>query len=185
MRDFRCLRMAGGYGSKCVIWPICCYPGGSIILLPMLFRCNPAQTRIHPRIFRGSALILWNLSLASCYAAWGAAPKNWYGGVIPCQVGVLYHAEAEWACGKETMQAQAVVKVLNQRQIFCEIVPVDDLRPGRCKVLFIPKGRLWPRKLFERVKMLRKAGCRIAFVEAWPQGCSDGQCSYFPLDPGV
>lgn len=45
------------------------------------------------------------------------------GGVIPCQVGVLYHAEAEWACGKETMQAQAVVKVLNQRQIFCEIVP--------------------------------------------------------------
>ena len=106
------------------------------------------------------------------------------GGVIPCQVGVLYHAEAEWACGKETMQAQAVVKVLNQRQIFCEIVPVDDLRPGRYKVLFIPKGRLWPRKLFERVEMQRKVGCRIVFVEAWPQGCSDGDADISPLIRG-
>ncbi len=96
------------------------------------------------------------------------------GGEIPCRVGVLYHAEAEWACGKETMQAQTVVKALNQRQIFCEIVPVDELRPGRYDVLFLPRGRLWPEKLLKRLAELRQAGCRTVFVEELPQGLSQG-----------
>lgn len=113
------------------------------------------------------------------------------GGEIPCRVGVLYHGEAEWACGKEIMPSQMVVKALNQRQIFCEIVPMDDLRPGRYDVLFIPRGRLWPRKLFDRLAELRKEGCHTVFVDAWPQGFSEGTgeltqllvgCQCMPLD---
>lgn len=106
------------------------------------------------------------------------------GGEIPCGVGVLYHAEAEWACGKETMQTQAVVKVLNQNQIFCEIVPVDWLQPGRYQLLLIPHGRLWPLKLFERLRQLREAGCRVAFVDAFPQGLSEGEGSMEALLDG-
>ena len=96
-------------------------------------------------------------------------------GRVPCRVGVLYHAEAEWACGKRTMQTQAVVKVLHQHQIPCEIVPVDMLQAGRYDALYIPHGRLWPRKLFDRLAELSAVGCRIVFVDAMPEGLSEGQ----------
>lgn len=97
------------------------------------------------------------------------------GGQSVTRVGVLYYAEAEWAGGSGCMKTQRLVKVLNQRQLECEIVPIDLLEPGRYDALLIPTARLWPEKLFHRLRRLMDGGCRVAFVGGYPEGLSEGQ----------
>lgn len=107
------------------------------------------------------------------------------GGKADTRVGVLYYAEAEWAQGKSCMKTQALVKQLALRQIACEIVPIDQLTAGRYDVLYIPKAKLWPEKLFHRLHTLMDAGCRVVFVDALPEGLSEGMGDMAALTAGT
>ncbi len=81
---------------------------------------------------------------------------------------VLYYAEAEWASGSSVMKSQRIVRVLNERQIACEVVPIELLEPGRYEALLIPAAPRWPRGLFDRLLRLRDSGCAVAFVDERP-----------------
>lgn len=105
-------------------------------------------------------------------------------GESPCNVAVVYHAEAEWACGKSTMQTQCVVKELFQHQIPCEIVPIDDLGRKRYKVVLIPHGEHWPRKLFDALHAMQTNGSFVVFIEDYPHALSDSDESILPLLTG-
>ena len=95
------------------------------------------------------------------------------GGRHAARAAVLYYAEAEWACGSGVMKTQQIVRVLNESQIACEIVPIDLLSPGRYQALLIPGAQRWPQKLFEKLRALSAAGCAVAFVEEYPSAYCD------------
>ena len=95
------------------------------------------------------------------------------GGRHLASVGVLYYAEAEWASGSGVMKTQRIVRALNERQIACEVVPIDLLAPGRYDALLIPTAPRWPEKLFHRLAALSAAGCRVGFVDGLPEGYCD------------
>ncbi len=107
------------------------------------------------------------------------------GGMLDTRVGVLYYAEAEWAQGKGCMKTQALVKRLALRQIACEIVPIDQLMAGRYDVLYIPRAKWWPERLFRRLRTLMDAGCRVVFVDEIPQGLSEGSGDMAALTAGT
>ena len=86
---------------------------------------------------------------------------------------VLYYAEGEWASGSGVMKTQRIVRALNERQIACEVAPIDDLIPGRWEALLIPYSPRWPQKLFKKIEALEAAGCRVAFVDGRPEGFCD------------
>lgn len=115
----------------------------------------PALTRLHGHMARVGALI--------------------DGGRMLTRVGVLYHAEAEWADGKSCMKTQQLVKALEQAHIPCEVVPIDLLQPGRYDALYIPRAKHWPLKLFDRLTALSAQGCQAVFVDAAPTALSEGQ----------
>lgn len=99
------------------------------------------------------------------------------GGRHAARTAALYYAEGEWACGSGVMKTQRIVRALNERQIACEVVPIDDLMPGRWEALLIPASPRWPRKLFEKISALKEAGCQIAFVDEAPAGYCDREGS--------
>ena len=105
-------------------------------------------------------------------------------GEYPCDVAVVYHAEAEWSCGKSTMQTQCVVKELFQHQIPCEIVPIDDLNRKQYKVVLIPYGERWPRKLFDMLHAMQADGSSVVFIEDYPHALSDSSEAILPLLAG-
>lgn len=115
----------------------------------------PALTRLHGHMARVGSLI--------------------DGGRMLTRVGVLYHAEAEWADGKSCMKTQQLVKALEQAHIPCEIVPIDLMQPGRYDALYIPRAKHWPLKLFDRLTALSAQGCQAVFVDAAPIALSEGQ----------
>lgn len=125
----------------------------------------PALTRLHGHMARVGSLI--------------------DGGRMIARAGVLYYAEAEWAEGKSCMKTQQLVKALSQAHIPCEIVPIDLLQPGRYDVLYIPRGKRWPRKLFDQLARQTEGGCRVAFVEAAPEGLSEGSGDIHLLTKGI
>lgn len=97
------------------------------------------------------------------------------GGRHISRTAVLYYAEGEWANGTAgCMQTQAVVKVLNERQIECEIVPIDLLEAADFDLLLIPYAVSWPQKLLKACQRLREGGKQVFFMEALPAGLSDG-----------
>lgn len=97
------------------------------------------------------------------------------GGRHVSRVAVLYHAEAEWACGYDCMKSQRVVRLLNQRQIECEIVPLDWLDRAEFDVLFVPWARALPLDLLEKCNALADEGKKVAFVDAMPERLSAGE----------
>ena len=97
------------------------------------------------------------------------------GGRHAARAAVLYYAEGEWACGSGVMKTQRVVRELNERQIACEVAPIDDLVPGRWEALLIPYSPRWPKKLFDKIGILKAAGCRVAFVDGQPEGLCDAE----------
>ena len=107
------------------------------------------------------------------------------GGEMVARAGALYYAEAEWAEGKGCMKTQDIVRALSLRHVPCEIVPIDLLEPGRYDALYIPRGKLWPEKLFRRLRVLMEAGCRVVFVDALPEGLSEGQGDITQLTEGM
>ena len=96
------------------------------------------------------------------------------GGRHDANVAVLYYAEAEWACGSGVMKTQRVVRLLEEAQIPCQVVPIDALEMGTWDALLIPGAERWPRKLFEILPRLKERGCRTAFVGQAPTGFCDG-----------
>ena len=95
------------------------------------------------------------------------------GGRHAARAAVLYFAEAEWASGSGVMKSQRIVRALNERQIACEVVPIDLLAPGRYEALLIPGAPRWPRKLFDALRRLADAGCAVAFVDEAPSALAD------------
>ena len=90
------------------------------------------------------------------------------GGRHAAPIGVLYYAEAEWACGSSVMKTQKIVRELNERQLACEVVPIELLAPGRYKALLIPAAERWPKALFDKLDALEQSGCKIAFIDRTP-----------------
>lgn len=107
------------------------------------------------------------------FAAMERAAKLIDGGRHVSPIGVLYYAEAEWACGSGVMKTQKLVRELNERQLACEVVPVELLEPGRYNALLIPEAERWPKALFEKLDILKRGGCEIAFVGRAPSGYAD------------
>ena len=125
----------------------------------------PALTRLHGHMARTGSLL--------------------DGGEMAARAGALYYAEAEWAEGKGCMKTQEIVREMSLRHIPCEIVPIDLLQPGRYDALYIPRGKMWPEKLFRRLRTLMDAGCRVVFVDALPEGLSEGQGDIHQLTLGM
>ena len=95
------------------------------------------------------------------------------GGRHLASIGVLYYAEAEWACGSGVMKTQKIVRELNERQLACEVVPIELLAPGRYQALLIPAAERWPKALFDKLDALEQSGCKIAFIDRTPTGYAD------------
>ena len=97
------------------------------------------------------------------------------GGRHLARTGVLYFAEGEWANGSAgCMKTQQVVKALNERQIECEIIPIDKLEQANVDLLLIPYALSWPRKLLEKCRPLLERGVCVRFVDDKPASLSSG-----------
>ncbi|MCR4622888.1 MAG: hypothetical protein K5663_12485 [Clostridiales bacterium] len=95
------------------------------------------------------------------------------GGRHVSPTGVLYYAEAEWACGSSVMKTQRIVRELNEHQLACEVVPIELLEAGRYQALLIPAAERWPKQLFSKLEELENSGCHVAFVDRKPTGYAD------------
>ncbi|MBN1777061.1 MAG: hypothetical protein JW811_02975 [Clostridiales bacterium] len=106
-----------------------------------------------------------------------ARASGWISGGRPlARTAVLYYAEAEWANGTAAcMKTQAVVKVLNQRQIECAVIPIDGLLGADFDLLLIPWAKRWPRKLLDRCRTIKNAGKTVCFIDAFPEALSEGE----------
>ena len=71
------------------------------------------------------------------------------------------------------MKTQKLVRELNERQLACEVVPIELLEPGRWQALLIPAAERWPKALFEKLDELSQNGCGIAFIDQTPTGYAD------------
>ena len=115
-----------------------------------------------------------NPHIARLFGAMSRVTTLLDGGCHDTRVGVLYYAEAEWAGGSGCMKTHTVVRELNRRQIECEIVPIDLVDPARYDALLIPRAEVWPLKLCDMLDGLRRAGCAVGFVDAFPSRFCDG-----------
>ena len=107
------------------------------------------------------------------------------GGRARAQVGVLYHAEAEWASDR-MMKTQELVKLLTQAQIEADILPIDallnaqvedgELPLGECRyrALVVPYAEKLPAEALNALGRLASEGFRVIFAEGLPSGVSAG-----------
>lgn len=103
-------------------------------------------------------------------------------GYHQAEVGVLYHAFAEWS--GDYMLIQKVLKQLSQSQISHDIISEDYLMQADVltdgyqingytyKVLVIPYAKRLPTALLEKIKVLAKH-TKVIFVEAYPDNLSE------------
>ncbi|NUU79151.1 glycosylhydrolase-like jelly roll fold domain-containing protein [Paenibacillus xylanilyticus] len=107
------------------------------------------------------------------------------GGRHVASAAVLYHAEAEWA--GESMYFQKPVKALMQRQIDCDVLPIDVLLEGanviegrlhvhqedyRC--LIVPYSEALPAAMLQRLVQFVEQGLAVRFVDGLPARSSEG-----------
>lgn len=108
------------------------------------------------------------------------------GGSHVATAAVVYHAEAEWS--GEAMLFQKPVKKLMQRQIDCEVVPIDTLleaasvEDGKLHVnleaydcLIVPYAEALPEEMIRRLNDLADQGLAIRFVDGMPLRASEGR----------
>ncbi|MFA5865708.1 MAG: glycosylhydrolase-like jelly roll fold domain-containing protein [Phycisphaerae bacterium] len=103
------------------------------------------------------------------------------GGRHMAPVAVVYHAEAEWAGEYEPFEK--VVKTLAQRQIDCDVVPIDTLVSSKDTVIrgggitinqetyravIIPYAQVLSEVFLERLDEMAKNGVRIVFMGDYP-----------------
>ncbi|MFE6076521.1 glycosylhydrolase-like jelly roll fold domain-containing protein [Paenibacillus sp. NPDC057886] len=106
------------------------------------------------------------------------------GGRHVASAAVLYHAEAEWS--GESMYFHKPVKALMQRQIDCDILPIDVLLEdanvidGRLHVhqedyrcLIIPYSEALPAAMLQRLVQFAEQGLAIRFVDGLPVRSSE------------
>ncbi|MBQ4089126.1 MAG: glycosyl transferase family 2 [Clostridia bacterium] len=99
---------------------------------------------------------------------------------------ILYNAEAEWA-GKDYMLMQKPAKKLYDQQLNYDFLPTDAMlndaavADGKLTVngmvypaMIVPYSQYLPAALIEKLADLEKAGMKLAFVTARPDGCDCG-----------
>ena len=103
------------------------------------------------------------------------------GGIHDAKAAVLYYAESEWASGYDCMKTQCAVKELNQRQIDCDILPMDiladvDLQNGKINIngesygaLVVPYAKYLPAEFAKNCAVLRENGVPVLFIDALPE----------------
>ncbi|MGI5898685.1 MAG: glycosyl transferase family 2 [Christensenellales bacterium] len=108
------------------------------------------------------------------------------GGIHRARAAVLYYAEAEWASGYDCMKTQLAVKELNQRQIECDVLPMDiladaKLEGGEIKIngeeyelLIVPYAKYLPYEFAETCARLTNAGVPVIFIDGLPEASSAG-----------
>ena len=107
-------------------------------------------------------------------------------GISVSSVGILYHAEAEWA--GEVMLFQEPARELMQNQINFDILPVDifdgkiKVKEGILKIerqsyeaLVIPFAQYQPISFLSQCAELVKAGLKIVFIDSMPEGSCEGE----------
>ena len=99
------------------------------------------------------------------------------------KVGVMYHAEAEWA-SSDMMKTQEMVKLLTQAQVECDILPADALMDapvengalrlgsGSYRALVVPYAAQLPADTIRALGALAKRGVRVVFTNALPKASS-------------
>lgn len=108
------------------------------------------------------------------------------GGQHIAPVAVLYHAEAEWAGAYEPFEK--AVKALAQRQIDCDIVPIDlllTLNEANChdaiftihqetfQAIVAPYAEYLPAACLRQLLALARRGVPVIFLRDLPRGSSD------------
>lgn len=112
------------------------------------------------------------------------------GGYHDCQVGVLYHAFAEWS--GDYMFMQKVLKELSHHQIGCDIISEDYLMEARIEnksyiinnyayqVLVIPYAQRLPQFLLDQINELAK-NVQVIFIDDYPEYLME-HCQKVPLE---
>lgn len=111
-------------------------------------------------------------------------------GIPVIEIGLLYHAEAEWS--GDAMLYQKPAKQLMQNQIDFDVITSDVLvneaiihenvicaGKQKYKVLVIPEAQYLPYKLLEKINEYVKNGVSVVFVNSLPVSCSeDKDCAH-------
>ena len=105
-------------------------------------------------------------------------------GIHDAKAAVLYYAEAEWASGYDCMKTQCAVRELNQRQIECDVLPMDilvdaDVQNGKISIngedygaLVVPYTRYMPVEFANTCATLAGKGGPVMVIDALPEGSS-------------
>lgn len=107
------------------------------------------------------------------------------GGKPVTRTGVLYYAEAEWACGFDCMKTQTVMDLLSRAQLEALVVPIDQLEMAEIDLLLVPHAKRLPMELFEKCQKLLARGVKISFVDGFPSELSHGQGDLAQLTSGL
>lgn len=110
------------------------------------------------------------------------------GGKADVKVGILYHAEAEWAGASMLMQKPA--RILADNQIDYYFVPGDvftepdfyktcfaggfRVNGNTFEVLLVPYAQYLPTAVVKGLEEAQRAGCTVIFVDALPEGTCEG-----------
>lgn len=110
------------------------------------------------------------------------------GGKADVKVGILYHAEAEWA-GK-AMLMQKLARILADNQIDYYFVPGDvfteeefyqtsyadgfRVNGNPFEIILVPYAQYLPMAVPGGVEEAQRAGCKVIFVDALPEGTCEG-----------
>ena len=103
------------------------------------------------------------------------------GGIQKCEIGVLYHAFAEWS--GETMLIQSICRVLEENQIDCNIISEDYLLDctfsnheyiiNQCahSVLIVPGCTHLPSNIIDIIEKLINLStiCNLYFIDQVPE----------------
>jgi hypothetical protein len=107
------------------------------------------------------------------------------GGYHVAPVAIVYHAEAEWTGGKYD-PFEKVVKILMQRQIDCDIAPIDCLLDNdkatilseklhinkeSYQVIIVPYAECLQQKFLEKMEDFASQGVRVVFMQNLPVCC--------------
>jgi hypothetical protein len=112
------------------------------------------------------------------------------GGRHAATAAVVYHAEAEWT-GCEYDPFEKVVKALAQRQLDCDVVPIDSLldrdqtttstdglqiNEETYRIIIVPYSECLPEELLERLNDFACLGISVVFMRNLPRrGVTAGQ----------
>ena len=86
------------------------------------------------------------------------------GGTPVMETAVLYYAEMEWLNGSGCMKSQEIVRVLEEHQIPCMVIPSEHLDAWPWKLLLVPEAEAYPESVLSSLRRAEKEGRQILFV---------------------